>query len=57
MKTAAFKRWSAQLPHLSRQQRAHLPSPEAGITHEAVNLRQGERVRGAVHVRTRQLGR
>jgi len=24
---------------------------EAGITHEAVNLRQGERVRGAVHVR------
>ena len=24
MKTAAFKRWSAQLPHLNRQQRAHL---------------------------------
>ena len=24
MKTAAFKRWSAQLPHLSRQQRAQL---------------------------------
>jgi hypothetical protein len=23
---------------------------EAGISHEAVNLRQGERVRGAVHV-------
>ena len=63
MKASTFKKLLEQVAVLSKRQREQLLqvlrstvgldryfARETGISHQAVNLRAGERVRGAVHV-------